>query len=156
MCVIAYCSSTCGIARPMAIPPSRNMSLWIQFTSLSIQPLVWMYIAALAYVCIPCPHLVLITICSTVIKKKRLIHVQVKKYTVSNTRRLQKECDLAFCHNAAGEGDGAALPTGVLRAAVEVHVVGPVGEVNSTTAAKLWEHMNIQDEGAVRFLLRPV
>lgn len=64
---------------------------------------------------------------------------------ISNTNQHQKECDLVFCHNAAGEGDGAALPTGVLRAAVEVHVVGPVGERNSTTAAKLWEYINIQD-----------
>lgn len=116
-----------------------------------------MYVAALAYsnICIPCPHLVLITICSTVIKKK-INSCSGKKNIQYQTLDDSKECDLAFCHNAAGEGDGAALPTGVLRAAVEVHVVGPVGEVNSTTAAKLWEHMNIQDEGAVRFLLRPV
>lgn len=68
-------------------------------------------------------------------KKKRLILVQVQKYI-----KHQKECDLAFRHNAAGEGDRAALPTGVLRAAVEVHVVGPVGERSSTAAVKLWGH----------------
>lgn len=39
-CSCIWWSSTCGMARPMAIPPSRNMLLWIQLTSLSMQPLV--------------------------------------------------------------------------------------------------------------------
>lgn len=73
---------------------------------------------------------------------------------IANTKQHQKERDLVFCHNAAGEGDRAALHTGVQFAAVEVHVVGPVGERNSTTAAKLWEQRTIPGESAVSYLLR--
>lgn len=58
--------------------------------------------------------------------------------------RRQKEHDLAFCHEAAGEGDGAALPTGVLHAAVEVHIAGPVSVRNSTTAGKLGTHKDLR------------
>lgn len=76
--------------------------------------------------------MVLITICSRTEKIKSR-----SGKNVSNAERRQKEHDLAFCQDAAGEGDRAALPTGVLHAAVEVHVAGPVSISNSTAAGKL-------------------
>lgn len=144
ICVSQYTwAPTCGMARPMAIPPSRNMLLWIQFTSLSMQPLVWMYVAASEYsnVCIPCPHMVLITICSRTVTEK------VKSCSgenVAKAERHQKVHDLAFCHDATWERDGAALPTGVLHAAVEVHVNGPVSICDSTAAGKLGTHKDLR------------
>lgn len=85
--------------------------------------------------------MVLITICSRTVTEK------IKSCSgenVSNAERGQKEHDLAFSHDAAGEGDGAALPTGVLHAAVEVHVAGPVSICNSTAAGKLGTHKDLR------------
>lgn len=55
----------------------------------------------------------------------------------------EEDGDRVFGHDAAGEGDGAALPAGVVISAVEVHVLGPVGVGHSTTAAKLRTQPNI-------------
>lgn len=54
--------------------------------------------------------------------------------------------NLVFGYDTAREGDGTALAAGVAVAAVEVHVLGPVGVRHAAAAAKLRSHANIKME----------
>lgn len=80
--------------------------------------------------------MVLITFCSRT-TTTGVIRLRVNAY---QTRRSGKKRDLGFGDMAAGEGDGAAFPAGVLRGAVEVQVVGPVGVRHSAAATELRTH----------------
>lgn len=58
-----------------------------------------------------------------------------------NTQKLSGEAceegNLVFGYDTAREGDRTALVAGVAVGAVEVHVLGPVGERHAAAAAKL-------------------
>lgn len=59
----------------------------------------------------------------------------------------EEEENLVFGYDAAGERHGAALYAGVSIAAVEVHVVGPVGVRHATAAAELRSQRGVTQGG---------
>lgn len=68
---------------------------------------------------------------------------------------IQKQKNLVFGSDAAGEGHGAALYAGVSIAAVEVHVVGPVSVGHGAAAAELGSRRECTtrgERGQVRLL----
>lgn len=62
----------------------------------------------------------------------------------------EEEENLVFGYDAAGERHGAALYAGVSIAAVEVHVVGPVGVRHATAAAELRSRRGVDTRGRKR------
>lgn len=75
--------------------------------------------------------------------KTTTTHLLYKKDAGEATRGGREGPDLVLGYKTAGERHRAALPTGVVGGAVEIHVLGPVCVGHATTAAELRRYKRI-------------